>query len=128
MAALSSDRASPFSAALVSAPLIRTESNTCGVYVLRDAFADYEGIADWTLSDYADAVLSEDMERKEADGVLYIEYDYTDEETKESFYYLVSLYKGPDAFWMVTFATFRENAIRLRPSFLQWAKSVTFQN
>ena len=56
------------------------------------------------------------------------EYRYTDEESGDGFYYIIVPVKGPDAYWTVSFATFIENAVRLRPTIFRWAKSITFDN
>ncbi len=102
------------------------ESDYCGVYLFRDPFEYLPEIADWTLEEYAEAIMPDDAELKEKDGMPYLEYRYSDEETGNTYYYIVVPVKGRDAFWAVNFATVLDNAVRLRPSIFRWAKSVTF--
>ncbi len=104
------------------------ESDYCGVYLLRDPFTVFPELSDWTPEEYADAIKPDDGEVKTQDDMTYIEYRYTDEESGDGFYYIIVPVKGPDAYWAVSFATFTENAVRLRPTIFRWAKSITFDN
>ena len=104
------------------------ESDYCGVYLQRDSFTMFPELSDWTPEDYANAIKPDGGEIKTQDGIPYIEYRYTSEESGETYYSVIVPVKGPDAYWSVFFVTFIENAVRLRPTIFRWAKSITFDN
>ena len=40
---------------------------------------------------------------------------------------MIAFYKSDKAFWDVQFVPLEKDYARMRPSFLKWAKSVTFE-
>ncbi len=106
------------------------ESRSEAVLVLKESFDSAPGVEDITLEEYADLVLEangQNEELKSENGMIYYEYDARGEKNVE-FHYTVCLYKGPDAFWIVQFATYKDKAEAARDQIMEWAKSVTFVN
>lgn len=94
------------------------------VLALRDAFADTEGLSDYTLADYAELVRQntcDDSVPLEQDGTLpYFEYEYTDD-GGTAYDYFTALYQGTDAFWIVQFVATADDYDAFRPQFVEWA-------
>ncbi len=81
-----------------------------------------------TLKDYAEVVIANnkaDYEIKEKDGLTYFEYEK--EVNGKNYYYLSTVYKSHDAFWLVNFACEKKNKEAYQEKFLTWAKTVEFE-
>lgn len=106
------------------------ESQKVAVFALEEPFSLAEGFGDYTLEEYAEIVFSNNgMEGFEllTDGEnSYFEYEFTNPDTQDTFYYKTYLYKEDDAFWVINFATFVENYGEFVESFDVWASSVEF--
>lgn len=100
------------------------------VTALKEEFSILEAIdinKDSKIEDYANAVIKNnkaDYELKEKDGLSYFEYEQT--VNGKDFYYLATLYKSDDAFWLVNFACEKSNKDSYQEAFMEWAKTVTF--
>lgn len=100
---------------------------------IQEKFADYEyyfpDIADWSVEEYADLSVSANgnYELKKNGDIPYFEFTSPNELTKEDYYYMASMYKAPDAFWIVQFAVPESEMNEYQPIFLDWAKSVKFK-
>lgn len=105
------------------------ESKSVAVFTLKEDFSLMPGLEDYTLEDYADLVLSANgmlpEELKEEDGILYFDY-VTQGGDGEDYYYLATLHKGSDAFWLIQFATPASNQDKLHDQFIDWAETVKF--
>lgn len=106
-------------------------SRQAGVLVLREAFTSITDGSSLTLEDYAQLVLSNNQERvsidggiRQSDGLTYMEYVATSD--NREYGYLVTMFKGPDAFWLVQFFCKNSEYTEYRPYFINWAKTVTF--
>lgn len=80
------------------------------------------------LQNYAKAVIEANSltsSIKEKDGVTY--FTYTKEVNNNNFYYLATVYKSKDAFWLINFACEAKNKDTFEPRFIEWAKTVTFE-
>ena len=82
----------------------------------------------WTLTEYGESVIEiydngKYSDLKTEDGLTYFEYDFVNNKT---YHYTVFVFKENDAFWLIEFATFAEEAEECRPYIMKWAKSVTF--
>lgn len=102
------------------------------VYGVRDNFADYEGIENLSVDEYAkliaDSLSHENKSEIAHDkGLTYMTYDYTNNENGMTFTYFTSFYKMDSAFWIVQFATKKETAEKYRTDIQKWAASVTFE-
>ncbi|MCX4253807.1 hypothetical protein [uncultured Clostridium sp.] len=81
-----------------------------------------------SIEDYGKAVIENNKanyELKEKDGVHY--FTYEKEASGKKFFYLASVYKTDDAFWLFNFACDEKNKDTYEPLFLEWAKSVDFK-
>lgn len=85
----------------------------------------YANAGEWTVEQYAKRNSSM-MGRKlqTVGGIPFVEYNFSNESTGTVEYYVVSAYKGADAFWVVLFCTREEDSDRYREQFLEWAQTV----
>ena len=100
------------------------------VVMLKEEFTLFEeaGYEDMTLSEYADLVIqanSLSAERKEEEGLTC--FTYEKEQNGKNFEYYATVFKGPDAYWLIQFACETKNFDDFLPDFQKWAKSVTFE-
>lgn len=106
------------------------ESSSVAVFTLKEAFTLMAGLEDYTLEDYASLVVQsnnmDDSVLKTENGILYFDYTAQGGDGDE-YYYLATLHKGPDAFWLIQFATPASNDEKLRDQFISWAASVEFE-
>lgn len=106
------------------------ESKAVAVFTLKEAFSLMPGLEDYTLQDYADLVISANgmssAELKEEQGILYFAY-VTQGGDGEDYYYVATLHKGSDAFWLIQFATPASNQEKLHDRFIDWAATVEFE-
>lgn len=104
-------------------------SKDVAVLVLEEEFSLQAGFGDLTLQEYAQLVLKNNgysSQIKTENGVTYFEYEAT-VSTGETYHYIAATYKGPDAFWLIQFATEKSDAAAYRDQIFTWAKSVTFE-
>ncbi len=103
-------------------------SNDAAVLALKEEFTLMAGLENYTLEQYGQLVLQTngmtDFQLQTQDGITFFEYE--SETDQGTFYYLSTLHKGPDAFWMVQFACDVADADDYVPYFLEWAKSISF--
>lgn len=105
------------------------DSSRIVVLVLEEKFSSLQN--NYTLEEYGKAVLSRNnrssTELEEISGLLGFEYEYTNPDTKDTYKYLAFVYKSNDAFWLVQFATMKENYSEYAPQMIKWAKTVSFE-
>lgn len=105
------------------------ESKAVAVMTLKEAFTLMPGLEDYTVEDYAELVLTANGmtmdDLKEEDGIVYFDY-VTDGGSGQDYYYVVTLHKGTDAFWLIQFATPATNESKLHDQFIDWAENVKF--
>lgn len=80
-----------------------------------------------TKKDYAEAVVKNnkaDYKVIEKDDLTYFEYEKSI--SGKDYYYLASVYKTDDAFWLVNFACEKANKEKYESIFKRWAKTVKF--
>ena len=101
------------------------------VYTLKESFDILPAFKDFSIEEYGEMIAQVNSlgsaEIKTADNLTYFEYDYTNEETKNSYHYVSFVYKAHDAFWFIQFATLAENAETFSPQIFDWAKTVKFE-
>ena len=106
------------------------ESYDVAVFVLEEPFTLMEGLEDYTKAEYGELVVwnngLESSDLKEENGVLYFDYTAAGDDG-ENYYYCATIHKGPDAFWLIQFATMESQAEEYLPQILEWAASVTFE-
>ena len=110
-------------------------SAKAGVFVERagfDEFEESEGLDELTADQFAMFALlggayGDDVKLQQEDGIPFIEFSDTDSASGEPIRFLIAFYKSDKAFWDVQFVSLEKDYARMRPSFLKWAKSVTFE-
>ena len=58
------------------------------------------------------------------DGVTY--FEYVKEMNGKNIYYLATVNKSEDAFWLIQFICSEKNKDKYKPKFLEWSKTVSF--
>lgn len=107
------------------------ESNEAVFSALKEEFNLLESVnlgSNTTLKEYGEAIIknnNSDYELKEEDGLTYFEYEKT--VSGKDFYYLASVYKTDDAFWLINFACETSNKNKYQQLFKRWAKSIKFE-
>lgn len=109
------------------------DSPEVAVFVLKEPFSLAEGFEDLTLEQYAELVHQNNASKSPAeiavlDGITTMEYSFFNESKNTTFKYFATMFKGPDAFWLVQFACAEDNYEENKDSFLTWAKSVSFDS
>mgnify|MGYP001025726406 FL=1 len=106
------------------------DSNDVAVFLLKDDFAVLDGLEDWSLEEYGAFILLnnglEETALQQESGLTYFTYDYVNAAEDADYYYISYLYKAPDAFWMIQFATTRDRYARYADQIRDWARSVEF--
>lgn len=105
------------------------DSLSVALFAVKEPFDSFEGFGDLSLEEYADLVYQANSSKtpkefEENDGVLCMEYNFYNEETKINYSYLSAVFKGPDAFWTVQFACDEKKYEDLKPDFIKWFKTV----
>lgn len=98
---------------------------------LKESFTDLSQVGiteESTLKDYANLILTgnklDSKVIEDANNVTY--FTYEKEISGKDFYYLASVYKANDAFWLVNFACEKKNVNEYKDKFLKWASTVEF--
>lgn len=109
------------------------ESMDSTVVALKESFADFPEAEEYTIDEYAQLVIKNtangaltDINVQHKDDLTYFVYDHTDEYYNDYTSY-VCVYKTDDAFWIVSFAAYKEDFEEYLPLFENWAKSVEFK-
>ena len=107
------------------------ESEDLAVLVLKEKFTLMAGLADYSLEDYSKLVLGNNKnvnpsELKSEQNFMYFEYDKANTGSAATFHYIVTMYKGTDAFWMIQYIIPAEKAEQVREDVFAWAATVTF--
>lgn len=82
-----------------------------------------------TLQDYAEAVQSANSAvspseiTTSSEGVTYFTYQNTVD--GEEYFYLATVHKGPEAFWLCNFACMLNQKDTMTDQFLEWAQTIT---
>ncbi len=120
-----------FKTASVPNYTVAFDSKDVAVFALREPFTMAEGFENYTLSRYADLVIQANKlsgtQVEVTDGLIHFEYDFTNPDNQQIYHYYTFVFKAKDAFWMVQFATMKDNAADREGQIFQWAKSITFQ-
>ena len=97
------------------------------IFVLREVAADM------TLEEYAQAVYEVNASCNptaiaQVEGLTTMEYYFYGPTEATTVRYFATMFKGPDAFWLIQFSCEAGNYETYRPYFIQWAKTVTFES
>lgn len=107
------------------------ESMDAVVTGLKEEFSTLEeaGLTkDSTVEDYAKVVAynnKKEDEIKTEDGLTY--FTYTSDVNGKTYFYIASMYKSNDAFWLFNFACDSSDQEQFENTFKTWAKSVKFE-
>ncbi len=99
------------------------------IFALEEEFSLLEGFEDYSLREYAELVIEGNnlsATVKESDGLIGFEHNFYNSQTEEDWHYCSYVFKTNDAFWLFQFAALEEDIDDLRPSFVEWAKSIRF--
>ena len=105
-------------------------SNDVSIYIKKEAITEDSYLEMYDLDNYRLNILHENgmkyEELKNIEGNPYFMYDYLHEASGVTYTFFTFAYKTDDAFWMVQFATEKENVAEFEADIIQWADSVTF--
>ncbi len=104
------------------------DSDQVAVLALKETYASVPDAEDLPVEEYAGYVMEANGQYEELkiDGnLVYFEYS-AEGDRNIDYHYTVFLFKGPDAFWIVQFATYEGKAEANRGQIMDWAKTVTF--
>lgn len=110
---------------------VNLESDEALFSALKETFDSLSAVGidqNSTVEDYAKAVLANnqvDYEIQTKDDLTY--FTYENEANGKTFFYLSSLYKADDAFWLINFACDKNNRDKYEILFLKWASTVKFE-
>lgn len=108
------------------------DSEHVALMILQEEFTLMEGLEDYTVIQYGELVLGNNQNTKNdglqtKNGVLYFEYEKENAQDGEMYHYIVTMYKGPDAFWMIQYIVDAGEVNHYRDYIFEWAASVTFK-
>ena len=107
-------------------------NNKAMVMFLKEDMHSVAGYENTTLDVYADLIFNVNKnfnptEIQKEEGLVYIEYEFHNEEENQTYKYLTVMYEqGGGIFWTVQFATTKADYDSSLPNMIQWAKSVNF--
>ena len=108
-------------------------ADTAIVLALHETKAEFAeaGAEDVTFEQYVEFVRQANSDKELVDGEPIdgnptLLYDFLNEEQNVTYRYLTVLYEADDGFWMVQFASQKDNFDTYEPSFIEAAKSVSF--
>ena len=109
------------------------ESSKVAVFILKESFSLQPGLENLMLDEYAELVRQSNASKspsaiEKQDGFHSMEYDFLNEKENQTYSYFCSMFKGPDAFWLVQFACKDGDYDAYRDTFMDWAKTVTFDS
>lgn len=109
------------------------ESSKVAVFVLKESFSIQPGVENLTLDEYAALVRQSNASKSpteitKQDGFCTMEYNFLNENENQTYSYYCTMFKGPDAFWLVQFACKEGDYASYKDIFADWAKTVTFDS
>lgn len=101
------------------------------VIVLKESFSLQAGLDQMTLDEYANFVLQANASKSPSEitkheGFQSMEYDFFNENENKTYSYFSTMFKGPDAFWLVQFACLEQDYEANKDMFLTYANSIKF--
>ncbi len=101
------------------------------VIVLKESFSLQAGLDQMTLDEYAKLVLQANASKSPSEitkheGFQSMEYDFLNEKENQTYSYFSTMFKGPDAFWLIQFACKTEDYDANKDTFLTYANSIKF--
>ena len=103
------------------------DSLDVAVMVLKEGFADYEGLEELSAEEYGALMIEHyEMEDTLETRDAYVFLSYEDSVDGTNYLYKAYIFKGHEAFWTVTFATDTADAQEYAEKIEAWANSVSF--
>lgn len=105
------------------------ESRDALVTALKEEFTLAPGFSSYSLEEYTDLVLSQNLlstTKSTREGKDYMYFSYEKQVSGKDFYYLATTFKTEDAFWLIQFACNASEKDGKTDTFLKWADTVTF--
>ncbi len=107
------------------------DSAKVAVLALKESFSLLQGFENFTLDQYAHMVREANAAKApgeifEVEGLVAMEYTFFNESEKQDFKYFCTMFKGTDAFWLVQFACKTQDYDNYKNSFVEWAKTISF--
>ena len=107
------------------------QSSDMMVIVLKESFSLQAGLDKMTLDEYAKLVRQANTSKSPSEITKHesfqsMEYTFLNEQEKQTYSYFTTMFKGPDAFWMIQFASKEEDYASHKDTFLEFANSVKF--
>ena len=106
------------------------DSRDVAVFALKEEFSLVEGFENYTLEEYAKLVLEanglENTKLSQDANTISFIYNRVNPNTNDTYSYFNYVYKTDDAFWLVQFATLKENVDKQSQNISNWAKSIQF--
>ncbi|MBQ8862366.1 MAG: hypothetical protein IJ021_06485, partial [Clostridia bacterium] len=102
------------------------DSSKVAVFVIKDSFSVMDGLEDYTLREYGEAVIEGNgfsSLLESSDGLTYFEYMGTSD---QAYNYYAFVFKSDDAFWLIQFATPESEAAKYEAKIFEWAKTIKF--
>lgn len=109
------------------------DSSDVAVFILKESFSMQPGVENLALEEYAELVRQSNASKSPSatvkqDGFYVMEYDFLNEAENQTYSYYCTMFKGPDAFWLVQFACKEGVYDSHKDTFLEWAKTVSFDS
>lgn len=109
------------------------DSQDVAVFVLKEEFSLVEGFDKYTLNEYGNLLITNNgldssVKLQNNDGLTYFEYQRANPETKDIYHYFSVVFKTPDSFWVIQFATLEKNYNDKKRTIFDWAKNIEFSN
>lgn len=105
-------------------------SREVAVFALKEEFSLAEGFGDYTLEEYGSLVIENngfnDVVLNTVNGLTFFEYEYENPQNLATYCYASFIFKADDAFWLVQFATLKEDYESYASQIVEWAESVSF--
>ena len=104
------------------------KSGNITVMIQQEEFSLAEGSDRYTAQDYGRMVIANnnlDTPVFREDDIVFFEYDST--VGNATYHYVATVFKGPDAFWLIQFGLEKEDADEFRDEIFAWAQTVTFE-
>ena len=109
------------------------DSAKVAVFVLKESFSIQPGVENLTLDEYAALVRQSNASKSPSeittqDGIYSMEYTFLNESENQTYSYYCTMFKSSDAFWLVQFACKEGDYASYKETFLNWAKTITFDS
>lgn len=114
----------------LAAATVYYESNEVLLSALKENFEELEIVnigENSTIEEYAQAVMENNkmaFELQNNNGLSY--FTYEKEISGKKYFYLSSIFKTDDAFWLVSFACFSKEKDIYESTFIDWLNTITF--